>query len=278
MYAMPPIVAAACRFLIGAGPWQIPIILSAFVAQSLIGNAVALRAGGELVPPVERWRRGVARIAARPPMSSFLWTFLFFLLLLLSLLLPMAEEPNVSRDLGFAALISVGGSLVSSGLCLFILRAQARQIESTDAPPVQQSPWTWLRHSTPLRGICIAGIVLGYFAARFFPWPVSLLFLWGGMLLGQVVETLTRARWAKKGPVLWNNFGFGAMLAAGAVQLGVPFALFFGLMERLTVGSFDLATAVFAVAGFAGGVLYIFVIWGLARLNSVKAKAAGSRE
>src|SRR6185312_3743108 len=272
LYLMPLGIGAACRFLVGPGLWQVPAILLYLVAQSLIGNAIALRIGGELVTPEERWRRAVLRMMESPLGAQVAWSFLFFLLLFSGLCLPMAEHFDRQAALLLAGLAS-GGAAVASLICLYYVRSMARQQAASEHKVVQEEPWAFIRASLKLRPVGLLLMVLGLGVVMRFGPITDVLILLAFYWAGAAAESVLRTRVSRGGPLLWPSLGFGAMLTYGALQPGLSFALFAGSIEYLSERVADWMTWLAALAGFVGGVLYVAVMWGLAKFNSVKRPA-----
>jgi hypothetical protein len=274
---IPPLIGALCWHYLGSGVWQIPAILIALIAMSLIGNAIAIRLGGELMSPTERWRRGLARIAEQPLPLLLFWMFLLYFLLFLSMLLPMVRANDVPHEIPFMLGITLPGSAICSGLCAYYLRSQASTAAASVQSPLSlQAPWPWLAASLRFRLIGLLGLVGGYLVGRGLSFSLSLVALLAGSWLGLIVETAVKNRFAKPGPVLWHNFSFPAALATGASLQGIYFAVFFGFMALLTPETADehsqiIVVSIFALAGFFAGVLFALIPWALARFNSVKA-------
>lgn len=273
LFVMPPIVALACRVCLGPGLWQIPIILLGFVIISVVGNVVAVRSGGELMAPAERYRRTLARIASDPLWSVLLWTFAFYFSLLSSLTMPMTDQGHMLQLVTFQLPLAVAGALLATGICVFYLRKVASKTATAMPPLPKQLPWIWLRNYVPFRAVTMVGIVFGYFAALGFSDPTNLLILMAGFTVGQIIETVLLSRRIKNAPLLWSDLGFFAALVTAIVQGGIPFALFVGFMGALTAGKFDIVSAVFALAGFVGGVFLVLCLWAVRKINTVKAKA-----
>jgi hypothetical protein len=271
LFVMPPVVASACRVYLGPGLWQIPIVLLGFVVISFGGNVVALRSGGELMTPAERYRRDLMRMASRPVWSSLFRSFAFWLILTLSMALPMSA--GVPQGSLFIFPYSIVGAGVCSGLSVFYRRRVGSKISTTPQPLPRQPPWVWLRAYAPYRIITVATSIGVYLVAHHFSNPNNILILLVGCWLGLVIEVLLRSRKIKNAPLLWHDLGFLQALATAVVQLGIPFAIFFGLVGALTEGRFDIVVGLSAVAGFVGGILFILGFWALAKLNTVKASA-----
>lgn len=274
-FVLPPLIGAASRALLGPGLWQIPAILFAFVVLSLVGNSVAIRLGGELISPAERWRRTMERLRALSLRSMLFWMFLFYLLLFLGLDAPMIRMPFSWDEGGVMLGLIFSGAVVSTGLCGFYLRKQAATLNREAqivAPP--QAPWPWLAKSLPFNFIGVAGIAIGYAIGSKFSDGLGFLAITAGAFGGLIVQTIARSRLAQEGPVLWHNFGFGAAIAAGASSYGIYFATLVGCMELLfarTSGRTTGGIVLFALGGFVAGILFALIPWALARFNSVNA-------
>lgn len=273
-FLVPPLAAGLCRAAFGPGLWQIPVIVLAFAVMSLAGTALALRFGGVLMTPLERWRRSLMRIAAAPLWSNSLGLFGFYLVLLLSITLPMLGDAPPRGTVIVTLAISTLGAFLMAWLSLAYLLRQAAQLAAREpARSTPQNPWIWLRTTAPYRLITLACIVGGYVAAAQLSGPYRVVLLLAATWLGLVAESLVKARRSAADPVLWHNFSFAAALGAGAAINGSTFALFFGLAARLGFQGDDAVAWFFALVGLAAGVLAALVPWALARLNSFKGKA-----
>jgi len=274
-YILPPLIGVTCRYFLGQGPWQVPAIVGAFVILSLAGNAIAIRLGGELITPAERWRRSMKRIAATPLPSLLFWMFVFYLLLLAGLNAPMMRPRPSREELSFLLGLIFVGAAVSTGICSYYLRRRAAVVATdTSAPPPAESPWRWLVKAAPFRVIGVAGPVGGYLIARGYSGTAAFSILLAGSLAGLVVQSVVTVRLVGRAPLLWHNFSFGAALAMGVSSYGIYFAVLSGLMELVAIDAHEpdriLMAWIFAAGGFGLGLLFALVPWALARFNTVK--------
>ena len=272
LFVLPPAIALACRFYVGPGLWQIPIILFGLITLSILGNAVAVKTGGALMTPAERYRRTLQRMMSRSVWVSLLQSFAFWLVLNLSMLLPMSSEGGLSLLL--VCSFSIFGAAVCSALSVLYRRRVGTRFSDTEHPLTSASPAAWLRAYAPLRLISIATIGAGYLVGRHFAFPVDLIVLLVGATLGSALETWIQSRRIKTVPLLWYDLGFRQALLVALATHGLSFTLYFGFMTALIEQKFDIGAALSALGGGVGGVLLGLSIWGLAKLNMVKSKVA----
>jgi hypothetical protein len=180
---------------------------------------------------------------------------------------PPEAAPNIVEIFAF---LTVAGSAVGALLCVVLVRAQAVRQTSATGPLPRLDPWEWMRISTPLRVIGLAGLLIAFLAARRFAAPLNLIVLVSGLWIGQIVENLARARVMRKGTLLWTDFNTGAILAYGASQLGILFGASTLCIEYLITGVFDVVSWLAGLAGLLAGILYVAALWGIAKINAVR--------
>lgn len=274
---LPPTIGALCWHYLGDGLWQIPAILLAFIVMSVVGNAIAVRLGGELVTPIERRRRMLERLGAQSLPSMLFWMFLFYLLLFLGLYAPMIKLPLSWEEGGVVLGLIFSGATVCTGICGFYMRGQiaasGRDAQIATSP---RAPWLWLAKNLPFTFIGVAGIAIGYVIGSRFSDTTALLVLMAGAFGGLIVQTIAKSWLTKDAPILWHDFSFGAAVAAGASLYGIYFAAFVGCSELLFAhvsGRTAGGIVLFALGGFLGGILFAVVAWALAHFNTVKARS-----
>lgn len=273
-FAFPPLAGAVCYRFLGPGLWQVPAILLGFVVIALISNRIALARGGRLVTPAERWRLQMERMKRYAAWVVFLWTFLFFVDLQASLIVPMAPLQALATMFWFIAPLLVGSTAIATLVCVRYLRRQARLMDAEQAPLPLQSPWLWIRKTAPLKIILVGAAIAGYIIARSFPSPTSIIVFTTIFIAGFIAEFVARTRVIKPLPLLWSSFSFGAMLAIGLQLYAVPFALLLGLMDASVNGP-GITSAILGVGGFVFGLLLAFGFWAVAKLNSVRVQTRG---
>lgn len=269
---MPPAIALACRVYLGPGLWQTPLILLGLIILSILGNLVAVRTDGALMTPTERYRRTLQRMMSRSVWVSLFGSFAFWLVLMLSMLLPMSDRG--AKDLPLLCLFSIFGAAVCSAVTVLYRRRVGTRFSDMERPLTSATPAAWLRAYAPLRLISVATIGVGYLVGRHFAFPVDLIVLLVGTTLGSALETWIQSRRIKTVPLLWPDLGFRQALLAALVTHGLTFTFYFGFLAALIEQKFDIGAALSALGGGAGGVLLGLSLWGLAKLNTVKSKVS----
>ena len=274
-FVLPPTVGLLCWHYLGWGLWQIPAIVLAFIIMSLMGTAIAVRLGGELITPVERWRRNMERLAKYSLWSMLFWLFVFYALLFVGMVAPMTPPDVPSEAVRFIFVTSVSGAAVGSVFCTFYLRSKMSAGEKSPEPvAAPDAPWPWLARSLPFRVIGLIGLIASYWVAQRFSGATALFVLLAGTWLTSAIESAIKNRSLKAAPVLWNNFSFSAALAAGALLYGIYFGLFCGLTDSLALRPDEgvVHAALAAATGFAIGILLALIPWAVAHLNTVKPR------
>ncbi len=72
--------------------------------------------------------------------------------------------------------------------------------------------------------------------------------------------------------MLWHRFNFGPALLLAVFQAGIPTAaLMFATNLRAGPGEV-LPASIMAAGGFVAGTLFLLLVWGLGKLNAVRAR------